>query len=76
MSGDSDHSALPVSADIAEPAAPAGQAPPAGQADTGPADGGEEPGGEGKKRGNPWDTFGYKRRGGLERRPPEPSGPE
>jgi hypothetical protein len=72
MSGDSDHSALPVPADVA---APAGQAD-TGQADTGQADGGQEPGAEGQKRGNPWDTFGYKRRGGLERRPPEPSGPE
>lgn len=76
MSGDSDNSALPVSAEIAAPAAPAGQAPPVRPADTGSGDGGNEPGHEGNKRGNPWDTFGFKRLGGLERRAPKPSAPE
>jgi hypothetical protein len=75
MSGDSDNSSLPVS-DIAEPAAPVGQVPPAGQADTGSADGGKEPRVKGKKRGNPWDTFGFKRFRGLERTARKPSAPE
>ena len=76
MSGDSDNSALPVSADIAEPAAPAGQAPPVRSADTGSGDSGNEPGDKGNKRGNPWDTFGFKRLRGLERRAPKPSAAE
>jgi hypothetical protein len=67
-----DNSALPVPADIAEPAAPAGQA----LADNGQAGGGKEPEDERKKRGNPWDTFRFKRFRGLERRAPKPSASE
>ncbi len=62
----------------AEPAAPAGQADPAGPADAGRADDGGNDPGDGRKppRGNPWDTFRFKRFGGLERRGPKPPADE
>jgi hypothetical protein len=82
MPDNSDISALPVSGDPAgaatpaEPAAPTGQADPADPANAGRAADGEGPGDEHKPpRGNPWDTFRFKRFGGLEKRAPEPEPP-
>ena len=79
MADNSDTSALPTSGDpagvatSAEPIDPARGSNPGDPTDNGREDVGDGPGDERKPpRGNPWDTFRFKRVGGLERRTRDP----
>jgi hypothetical protein len=78
----SDSCALPISDAAGEPNEPVGLSAsggPVGDAGEVAGDSGKEPGGRGKEagdarqpagRGDPWNTFSFKRKGGLERRSP------